>query len=26
VNPLKYVLFRQVPIGNKARVLVRRAR
>ncbi|HEY3279062.1 MAG TPA: class I SAM-dependent methyltransferase [Gemmatimonadales bacterium] len=26
VNPLKYVLFRQLPIGNKARVLVRRAR
>jgi 2-polyprenyl-3-methyl-5-hydroxy-6-metoxy-1,4-benzoquinol methylase len=26
VNPLKYALFRHVPIGNKARVLVRRAR
>jgi SAM-dependent methyltransferase len=26
VNPLKYALFRHVPIGNKARVLVRRPR
>lgn len=25
VNPIKYALFRLVPIGNKARVLVRRA-
>jgi SAM-dependent methyltransferase len=25
VNPLKYALYRRVPIGNKARVLVRRA-
>jgi len=24
VNPLKYTLFRTLPIGNKARVLVRR--
>lgn len=26
VNPLKYLLFRHIPIGNKARVLVRRPR
>lgn len=26
VNPVKYALFRRVPIGNKARVLVRRPR
>jgi SAM-dependent methyltransferase len=26
VNPLKYALYRQVPLGNKARVLVRRLR
>jgi 2-polyprenyl-3-methyl-5-hydroxy-6-metoxy-1,4-benzoquinol methylase len=25
INPLQYLLFRNVPIGNKARVLVRRA-
>jgi SAM-dependent methyltransferase len=26
INPLKYLVFRLLPIGNKARVLVRRAR
>lgn len=26
INPVKYLLFRHVPIGNKARVLVRRPR
>jgi ubiquinone/menaquinone biosynthesis C-methylase UbiE len=26
INPVKYALFRHIPIGNKARVLVRRLR
>lgn len=26
INPLKYALFRHIPLGNKARVLVRRPR
>jgi hypothetical protein len=26
INPVKYALFRNVPIGNKARALVRRSR
>jgi 2-polyprenyl-3-methyl-5-hydroxy-6-metoxy-1,4-benzoquinol methylase len=26
INPVKYAIFRRIPVGNKARVLVRRAR